>query len=109
MNSTISGFVVGAKFSLSDFKPSVESIPCDGKVVWSELMHPVYEQVVEIRLMPNRRLALWHHYGEPTMAWQDEVAPEFLSLETAIAQVRLYQHQQFGTRRFSGVVAAHAA
>jgi hypothetical protein len=72
-----------------------ESFMQQGKTVWSELMHPVYEAVAEVREMPNRIFAIWHHHGDPLMAWPDEDARHFVSLDDAVAIVRDYQSRYF--------------
>jgi hypothetical protein len=37
--------------SRKEAAPRPYVIPCDGVVVWSQLLHPVSEQVVEVRQM----------------------------------------------------------
>ncbi len=62
-----------------------------GKLVWSVLMHPVYDAVAEVRLMADGLYQIWHHYGEGSIPWADDVAAPTAQLEQAIAIVKGYQ------------------
>ncbi len=62
-----------------------------GKLVWSVQMHPVYDAVAEVRLMADGLYQIWHHYGEGSIPWADDVAPPTGQLEQAIATVQGYQ------------------
>lgn len=65
--------------------------PCEGAAVWSQLLHPVAELVVEVRPTPCLHFEVWHHYGDSSIAWRDQTAPQFSALDEAIDHVRQYQ------------------
>lgn len=67
------------------------NIPDTGLVVFSEQMHPIYDAVAEIRLMPDGKYQIWHHYGDVEFAWADETSRPTLDKEEALDQVRAYQ------------------
>ncbi|KAF7956307.1 hypothetical protein AWV80_38580 [Cupriavidus sp. UYMU48A] len=54
-------------------------------------MHPVYDATAEVRLMDNDLYQIWHHYGEGSIPWADEIAVPTPCLEQAVATVRDYQ------------------
>jgi hypothetical protein len=62
-----------------------------GKLVWSVQMHPVYDAVAEVRLMADGLYQIWHHYGEGSIPWADDVAAPTARPEQAIAIVKGYQ------------------
>ncbi len=67
------------------------AIPVNGTCLWSERIHPLYEGIAEVRLIPSGEFQIWHHYGEPCMAWPDEFTPAQPTLSEAIRVVRGYQ------------------
>jgi hypothetical protein len=91
MNLNATPSVTADQSGLLVTRALAESIPSHGVTVWSELMHPVYEAVAEVREMPNGMFAIWHHHGDALMAWQDEVAPLFHAKDDAVNRVRAYQ------------------
>ena len=62
-----------------------------GKLAWSVHMHPVYDAVAEVRLMSDGLYQIWHHYGDGSLPWADDLAAPTARLEHAIATVRGYQ------------------
>lgn len=62
-----------------------------GKLVWSVQMHPVYDAVAEVRLMSDGLYQIWHHYGEGSIPWADDLAAPTALLEQAIATLKGYQ------------------
>ncbi|HJP69110.1 MAG TPA: hypothetical protein VJ846_09430 [Sphingomicrobium sp.] len=72
-----------------------------GVRVWSERMHPVYDAIAEVRLMPNGLYQIFHHYGEGSIPWADEIAAPSPGLEQSVAIVRGYQ------RAFSDKLGKH--
>lgn len=83
--------VVDALFACRTRHTTEAAIPSEGRVVFSELAHPVYEAVFEVRLMQTGEFRVFHHHGDPCIAWQDEVAPAYMSRDAAIGKVREYQ------------------
>ncbi|MGF6440477.1 hypothetical protein [Paraburkholderia youngii] len=83
--------VVDAPFARQTVASSESSIPCEGRVVFSEVAHPVYEAVFEVRLMRDGSFAIWHHHGDASMAWKDETAPAYAAKQDAISKIREYQ------------------
>lgn len=83
--------VVDAPFARETVASSESSIPCEGRVVFSEVAHPVYEAVFEVRLMRDGSFVIWHHHGDASMAWKDETAPAYLSKQDAVSKIREYQ------------------
>lgn len=71
----------------------------DGVCLWSARVHPVYESVAEVRLMPDGTFQIWHHYGEGSIPWADEVTPAQQSLQDAIEVVHGYQRAISGDGR----------
>ncbi|MBN3760911.1 hypothetical protein [Burkholderia sp. Ac-20365] len=90
MNTTASEFVLATMLGTPAMQHGA-AIPAEGIAMWSTRMHPVYDSYVEIRIMPTHCFALFHHYGEDSIAWKDEHAPEFATFSEAIEQVREYQ------------------
>ena len=62
-----------------------------GKRVWSVQMHPIYDAIAEVRVMANGLYQIWHHYGEGSIPWADEIAAPTPRLEQAVAIVKDYQ------------------
>ncbi|PNE59625.1 hypothetical protein A8H39_00305 [Paraburkholderia fungorum] len=62
-----------------------------GTIVWSVQMHPIYDAIAEVRLMADGLYQIWHHYGEGSIPWADDVAAPTPRLEHAIATVKGYQ------------------
>ena len=62
-----------------------------GKLVWSVQMHPVYDAIAEVRLTTDGLYQIYHHYGEGSIPWADDVAAPTPVLELAIATVKGYQ------------------
>ncbi|WP_321935529.1 hypothetical protein [Paraburkholderia sp. J8-2] len=67
------------------------AVPPSGRVVFSQKMHPIYDAVAEVRLMPDLRYQIFHHHGDDSFAWVDETAQPTCDLEAAIDQVHAYQ------------------
>lgn len=61
-----------------------------GQQIWSVKMHPVYDAIAEVRLVADLYY-VYHHYGEGSIPWADEVATPTPRLEEAIATVKDYQ------------------
>lgn len=67
-----------------------DAVMC-GKRVWSVKMHPTYDAIAEVRLMDDGFYRIWHHYGEGSIPWADEIAAPTPQLEQAVEIVKGYQ------------------
>ncbi|VVE16532.1 MULTISPECIES: hypothetical protein [Pandoraea] len=75
----------------SNEKAALTASLISGNLVWSVQMHPIYDAVAEVRLMGDGRYQIWHHYGEGSIAWADDIAAPTARLDQAIEIVKGYQ------------------
>jgi hypothetical protein len=87
--------------------PSQTDSLMPGKHVLSVQMHPVYDAIAEVRQLADGLFQIWHHYGEGSIPWADDVAAPTAQLDQAIATVAGYQ-KAFDSN-LGHTAAAHAA
>lgn len=88
----------------SNYVGSSAGSPAPGSVILSVKMHPVYEAIAEVRLMENGLYRIFHHYGDGSIPWPDEVAEPTNLLDEAIETIRGY-HRVFTSNRNLAVAA----
>lgn len=91
MNQGSQQIIVEAKDVRAQQFQRTDAIPSDGTVVYMTRLHPVSDQVLEVRKMRNLGYEIFHHYGNESIAWRDENTPSFSSLNDAVERVRQYQ------------------